>query len=65
VLGLDDHADSFGMKVSVEPVRNLFGQPFLHLRATREVFDDPRQLGQPENALPGQVANVGDADERQ
>jgi hypothetical protein len=32
------------------------GQPFLDLRAAREVLDDPGQLGQPEDALAGQVA---------
>ena len=65
VLGLDDHADAHRSQVGVEPVGDLLGQPLLHLRAVREQLDHPGQLGQPEDPVAGQVADVRHADERQ
>jgi hypothetical protein len=43
----------FGSKVRTQPVGDLLGQPLLHLRPTREMLDDTRQLGQPEDAAAG------------
>ena len=43
---------------------DLFGQPFLDLGPGREVLHQPGQLGQPDDALAGQVADVRDAGER-
>ena len=68
------HAEMFGFYddphtarcyVVLEPVGDLLGQPFLHLGAAREQLDHPSQLGQAENPLPWQVADMGDSDERQ
>ena len=48
VAGLDDDAHSLGLQSVGEPVGDLFGQPFLHLRTAgrcstiRASFDRPR-----------------------
>ena len=65
VLGLDDDTDAARRDLLLEPVGDLLGQPFLHLGAAGEQLDHPGQLGQAEDPLPGQVADMGDADERQ
>ena len=58
-------ADAFGFQVLLQPVGDLFGEPFLHLGPASEVLDDPGQFGQPQDAPAGQVADVGGAGERQ
>jgi hypothetical protein len=65
VLGLDHHADSLGGKVLLQPVRDLNGKPLLHLEVPGEQLNHARQLGQTEDALTGQVADVSDPGERQ
>jgi hypothetical protein len=65
VLRLDHHADAARTQVQVEPRRDLLGQALLDLRAVGEMLHHPGQLGQSEDAVAGQVADVRDADERQ
>jgi hypothetical protein len=65
VLGLDHHADPLWRQVILQPVGDLLGQPLLHLQITGEQLDHPRQLGQPEDPIARQVADVRDALERQ
>src|SRR5215217_5935762 len=65
VLRRYDHTYAARRKVILEPVSDLLGQPFLHLGAAGEQLDHPSQLGQAKNALPGQVADVSYADERE
>jgi hypothetical protein len=49
----------------LQPVGHLLGQAFLDLEVAGEEFDYPGQLGQPEEPLAGQVADVGHPRERQ
>ena len=65
VLGLHHDAHPARREVGLQPVRHLLGQALLDLRAAREHLDDPRQLGQAEDAFPGQVPDVRHPDERQ
>ena len=65
MLGLDDDPDAPRREPLVEPVGDLLSQALLHLQAARERFDDTRQFGQAEDALTGQVPDVGDTVERQ
>src|ERR687897_637787 len=65
VLCLQDDADALGRQVLVEPAGDLRRQALLDLQGAREQLDHARELGQPDDALPRQVADVGDADERQ
>jgi hypothetical protein len=65
VAGLDDDAHSLGLQSVGEPVGDLFGQPFLHLRTAGKVLDYPSQLRQTQNPVTGQVADMGDTHERQ
>ena len=65
VFGFDDHTDALGLQVFGEPIGDLFGEPFLDLGATGEMLDDTGEFGQSEDAVTGQVSDVGDADERQ
>jgi hypothetical protein len=44
VLGFDDDADAFGVKVAGEPVGDLFGEAFLDLGPAGEVLDDAGEL---------------------
>lgn len=44
---------------------NLLGQAFLDLGPACEVFDEAGQFGQAEDAVAGQVAEVGGADDGQ
>ena len=65
VLGLEHHPDALGRELGLEPVGDLLGEPLLDLQAAGEQLDHPGQLGQAEDALAGQVADVGDPGERQ
>ena len=65
VLGLKQHADAPRAQALGQAVGDLFGQPLLDLRPGREVLDQAGQLGQAEDALAGQVADVRDTGERQ
>lgn len=61
MLRLDHYADPLGGQVLLQPVGDLLGETFLNLQVPGEQLDDPGQLRQPENALTGQVADMGDA----
>lgn len=54
-----------GVKIRVEALGDLHGQPLLGLRPGGKVLHQAGQFGQPEDALPGQVADVRDAGEEQ
>ena len=54
-----------GCELVLEPVGDLLGQPLLHLQAAGEQLDDPGELRQPEDAVAREVADVGDALERE
>ncbi|GAA2794453.1 hypothetical protein GCM10010441_19650 [Kitasatospora paracochleata] len=62
---LTELGEGFAAEVLLQPVGDLLGEPFLHLRAAGEVLDDPGELGQAEDPPSRQVADVGGADERQ
>jgi hypothetical protein len=64
VFGFDHDADAFGVKLVGEPVCDLLGEPFLHLRPTRKVLDDTRQLRQTEDSFIWLVPDMGNAHER-
>ena len=65
VLGLQHHACAAGVKSRGQAVGDLLGQPFLGLRPGGEVLDEAGQLGQAEDALARQIADVRDAGEGQ
>ena len=54
-----------GSELRVEVVGDLDGEPLLQLESPREVLDDPGELGQPEQAGRGEVADVRDSAERE
>ena len=54
-----------GCRCGLEPVGDLLGQPLLDLRAAGEQLDHPGELGQAEDPLARQVADVRDAEERE
>ena len=54
-----------GCSCVLQPVGDLPGQPLLYLRPAGEQLDHPGQLGQAQDPLARQVADVCDADERQ
>ena len=45
----------------LQSVGDLLGETFLNLQVPGEQLDDPGQFRQPENALAGQVTDMGDA----
>jgi hypothetical protein len=49
----------------LQPADDLAGEPFLGLEVAGEQLDHPGQLGQAQDALARQVADVGDTPERQ
>ena len=53
MFGFYDDTYTARRYVVLEPVGDLLGQPFLHLGAACEQLDDPRQLRQAKNPLPG------------
>jgi hypothetical protein len=63
VLALDHHAHATRQQVGVEPVGHLLCEAFLYLGAASEKLDHPGPIGQGEDAIAGQVADVHDADE--
>jgi hypothetical protein len=60
VLGFDHRADSLGRQVLLRRVGDLLGRALLNLQVSGEQADNAGQLRQPEDALPGQVTDVGD-----
>ena len=54
-----------GRSSRCEPAGDLRRQPLLDLQRAGEVIDHARELRQPDDPLARQVADVGDADERQ
>ena len=65
VLGLDHHSDAVRRELLAQVVGDLAGEPFLGLHPAGEVVDGARQLGQPDDPVGGQVADVRDTHERQ
>ena len=65
VLGLDHDADAERVELALQVVGDLAGQPLLGLHPAGVEVDGAGQLGQPDDALAREVADVGDADERQ
>ena len=55
------HASTAGTQTGGQALGNLLSQPLLSPRPGREVLDQPGQLGQAQDALSGQVANMGEA----
>ena len=49
-----------GAEIGVEALGDLHGQLLLRLQPGREVIDQAGEFGQPEEALPWQVAHVRD-----
>jgi hypothetical protein len=65
VLGLQNDADSLRLQLVLEPAGDLGRQPLLDLERAGEVVDDAGELREAEDPLARQIADVGDADERQ
>jgi hypothetical protein len=65
VVGLHHNADAPWAKIRIEEPGDLHGQPFLGLGLGCEVRDQAGHFGQPEDAFPGQVADVRCAGEGQ
>ena len=63
VLRFEDHADALGVQGLDEPVGDLGGEALLDLETPGEVGDHPGELGEPEEPLPGQIPDVGEAGE--
>ena len=63
VLGLEHHADAVRRELGCQVVGDLHGEPFLELEVAGEVLDDPGQLGEPEESLGRQVADMRDTAE--
>ena len=64
VRGLEMNGDAVRSDEPGEGVRDLLAEPLLHGEAPREQPDDPRQLGEPDDLLARDVADVGAAVER-
>ena len=62
---VDHHPDAARGEVPLQVVGDLGGQPLLSLRAVGVEVHDAGQLGQAEDPVGGQVADVRDARERQ
>ncbi len=54
-----------GFELALQVVRDLAGQPFLGLYPSGVVVDRAGELGQPDDPLAGQVADVRHPDERE
>jgi hypothetical protein len=65
VLGLEHDADAARAQAVVEPVGDLLGQALLHLQVACEQLDHARQLGEADDPVARQVADVRDAVERE
>jgi hypothetical protein len=64
VLCLEHDADAPGLELLAKPAGDLGRKPLLDLHRAREEVDHPSELGEPEDPLARQVANMGDPDER-
>lgn len=65
MVGFDDHANTLRSQMLGEPAGHLHGETFLCLEVSCEQLHDSCQLGQAEDVLGGQVANVCNAMERE
>jgi len=65
LISLQHHADAPEAEIGGEALGDLHGQLLLRLQPGREVIDQAGESGQPEDALPGQVADVRGAGEGQ
>ena len=61
--GFDHHGHALGPEIVHEQVGDLFGHPFLHLRAVREGLHHAGQFAQAQHTAVWQVADVGVAHE--
>lgn len=59
MFGVEDHTDTLGVEIPVEPVSHLLGQTLLHLETPREVLDHSSEFGQPKDPVTGKVTDVG------
>ena len=65
LISLQHHADAPEAEIGGEALGDLHGQLLLRLQPGREVIDQAGEFGQPEDALPAQVADERDAGEGQ
>ena len=65
VLVLQHHPGPARLQLLGEPAGDLAGEPLLGLEVAGEQLDHPGQLGQAEDAVAGEVADAGQAGERQ
>jgi hypothetical protein len=63
VLSFEHGPDTLWSKVCLERLGDLGGQTLLDLKAAGEELNHPGELRQADDAAPGHVPNVGDADE--
>ena len=63
MLGFEHDADAVRRQLGCQVVGDLHGEPFLELEVAGEVLDDPGELGQPEESLRRQVADMRDTAE--
>ena len=61
VLGLDHDAHALRRELALKPAGDLGREALLNLQAARVQLDDPAELGQPQDPVPREVAEMGDA----
>ena len=62
---LDHDADALWLEHVLHRLRDLLGEPLLHLEPAREHVDDARQLGQADDLAIGDVRDVRASEERE
>src|SRR5579884_2776695 len=65
VLGAQHDPHAARLQFLLEPIGDLDGHALLELQVPREELDHARELGEPDDAVPRQVRDVGDTVERQ
>ena len=65
VARFDDNANAFGADFFFDGLRDLAGHALLNLQAARKHVDQARDFAEAEDALVGQIGDVGLAEERQ
>ncbi|ULA64502.1 MAG: hypothetical protein LZF86_140027 [Nitrospira sp.] len=65
MTGFNDHTNAMRVQFGLEGLRDLHGEPFLHLEPARESIDDARNLAQSDDFLVRQIPHMHLAEERQ
>jgi uncharacterized protein YeaO (DUF488 family) len=65
MLGLEDDSDALWLELTLKPVGDLRGQPFLDLQVTAEELDDPAEFAEADDPLAREVRHVRDPVKRE